>query len=153
MHSLRNFCAWLYAVRQRNEFLRWYCLERKGERRLHKWLTYQSWGTEPESPGWIAREFVKWRLVSRAVASLSPPVGQDKNISSIFPHFTVFLSFSSNFFHFLPHFVLRVGGSHTREGPGYATVGQYKSPGMILLYYKCTRRDRQFLDGRKQQDT
>ena len=57
---------------------------------------------------------------SRAVASLSPPGGQDKSISSICPHFpVVYIIFPQIFFLIL---VFRVGGSPTREGPGYATV-------------------------------
>ena len=58
----------------------------------------------------------------RAVASLSLPGGQDKNISSIIPHFPVgsliFPQILSIFFLIL---VFRVGDSPTREGPGYAT--------------------------------
>ena len=34
------------------------------------------------------------------LASLSPPVGQDKNMSSIFPHFASFSHFSRIFFNF-----------------------------------------------------
>ena len=52
----------------------------------------------------------------RAVASLSLPDGEDKDISSIFPHFPVCsLIFPQSFFNFVP-------GSPTREGPGYVTV-------------------------------
>ena len=58
----------------------------------------------------------------RAVASLSLPGGQDRMISSIFPHFPVaFLIFPQFFFIFFLILVFRVGGSPTREGPGYAT--------------------------------
>ena len=54
------------------------------------------------------------------VANLSLPGGQDKMISSIFPHFPVAsLIFPQVFFLIL---VFRVGGLPTREGPGYATV-------------------------------
>ena len=64
----------------------------------------------------------KLKGTGRAVASLSLPVGQDKNISSIFPHFPVVsLIFPQNFFIFFLILVFRVGGSPTREGPGYAT--------------------------------
>ena len=45
----------------------------------------------------------------RAVASLSLPGGQDKNISSIFPHFPLFSHIFLNFFHFLPQFGLPGG--------------------------------------------
>ena len=59
----------------------------------------------------------------RAVASLSLPGGQDRMISSIFPHFPVAsLIFLQFFFIFFLILVFRVGGSPTREGPGYATV-------------------------------
>ena len=58
----------------------------------------------------------------RAVASLSLPSGQDKNISSIFPHFPIVsLIFPQIFFIFFLILVFRVGDSPTREGPGYAT--------------------------------
>ena len=58
----------------------------------------------------------------RAVASLSLPGGQDRNISSILPHFPVgSLIFPQIFFIFFLILVFRVGGSPTREGPGYAT--------------------------------
>ena len=61
-----------------------------------------------------------YSLTSMAVASLSLPGGQDKNISSIVPHFSAFaLIFPQIFFLIL---VFRVGGSPTREGPGYATA-------------------------------
>ena len=59
----------------------------------------------------------------RAVASLSLPGGQDKNISSIFCHFLeVSLIFPQSFFNFFLHLVFRVGSSPIREGPGYATA-------------------------------
>ena len=59
---------------------------------------------------------------TRAVASLSLPGGQDKNISSIFPHFAVvYLIFPLSFFLFFLILVFREGSSHTKEGPGYAT--------------------------------
>ena len=46
----------------------------------------------------------------RAVASLSTPDGQDRNISSIFNAFScIFSHFSLNFLHFLPHFGLPGG--------------------------------------------
>ena len=58
----------------------------------------------------------------RAVASLSLPGGQDRMVSSIFPHFPVAsLIFPQFFFIFFLILVFRVGGSPTREGPGYAT--------------------------------
>ena len=48
-----------------------------------------------------------WLKAITAVAGLSLPRGQDKNISSIFPHFSCsFSHFSSNFLYFLPHFIL-----------------------------------------------
>ena len=60
------------------------------------------------------------------VASLSLPGGQDKMISLIPLHFPVvsliFPKFFSIFFLIL---VFRVGGSSTREGPGYATEKLY----------------------------
>ena len=59
---------------------------------------------------------------TRAVASLSLPGGQDKNFSSIFPHFPLIsLIFPQIFLIFFLNLVFRVGGSPTREGPGYAT--------------------------------
>ena len=62
-------------------------------------------------------------LIRRDVASLSLPGGQDKNISSIFPHFPegsfIFLKFSS--------FSSSFWSSPTREGPGYATVDPFYS--------------------------
>ena len=58
----------------------------------------------------------------RAVASLSPPGGQDKIISSIFPHFLVFsLIFPQSFFIFFLVLIFRASGLPTRKGPGYAT--------------------------------
>ena len=61
---------------------------------------------------------------ARTVASLSLPGGQDGNISSIFPHSLVgSLIFPQNFFIFFLILVFRVGGSPTRESPGYATGG------------------------------
>ena len=61
-------------------------------------------------------------IVSRAVASPSLPGGHDKNIPSICPHFPVVsLIFSQIFLIFFLILVFRVGGSPTREGPGYAT--------------------------------
>ena len=58
----------------------------------------------------------------RTVASLSPPGGQDRNVSSICPYFPVFsLVFPQIFFIFFLILVFRVGESPTREGPGYAT--------------------------------
>ena len=62
-------------------------------------------------------------FAGRAVASLSIPSGQDKNISSIFPHFPVVsLIFPQIFFIFFLILVFRVGDSPTWEGPGYALV-------------------------------
>ena len=57
------------------------------------------------------RQFNKSRtykvLILRAVASLLLPVGQEMNISSIFPYFPVVsLIFPQFFFYFLPHFGL-----------------------------------------------
>ena len=61
-------------------------------------------------------------MIYRAVASLSLPGGQDGNITSILPHFPVgSLIFPQIFFIFFLILVFRVGGSPTREGPGYAT--------------------------------
>ena len=58
----------------------------------------------------------------RAVASLSPPGGQDGNISSIFPHLPVFsLIFPQSFFIFFLILIFRVSDSPTWKGPGYAT--------------------------------
>ena len=51
-----------------------------------------------------------------SVASLSPSGGQDKNISSTFPHFP------QMFFIFFLILVSRVGYLPTSEGPGYATA-------------------------------
>ena len=49
-------------------------------------------------------------MLPRAVASLSLPGGQEKNISSMFPHFPVVsLIFPFFFFHFIPHFGLPGG--------------------------------------------
>ena len=63
--------------------------------------------------------------MNRAVASLSLPGGQDRMISSIFPHFPVAsLIFLQFFFIFFFILVFRVGGSPTREGPGYATANE-----------------------------
>ena len=59
----------------------------------------------------------------QAVASLSFPSGQDKNISSVFPHFPLgFLIFPQIFFIFFLILVFHVDGSPTREGPGHVTV-------------------------------
>ena len=86
----------------------------------------------------------------RAVASLSLPGGQDKNISPIFPHFPVFsLIFPQiSVIFFLIFFlilVFRVGSSPTREGPGY-TTGDVRSKDQLdhwnvtflsLTWYIC----------------
>ena len=62
-------------------------------------------------------------VVFRAVDSLSLPVGQDKNIPSIFPHFPVVsLIFPQNFFICFLILVFWVGGSPTREGPATPLV-------------------------------
>ena len=62
-------------------------------------------------------------LVRRALASLSLPGGQDKNISSIFPHFPEgSFIFPQIFLIFFLILVVRVGGSPTWEGPGYAAA-------------------------------
>ena len=67
-------------------------------------------------------------VVHRAVASLSLPVGQAKNISSIFAHFPVVsLILPQNFFIFLI-LVFRVGEPPTRKGPGYATGRTSQKP-------------------------
>ena len=55
------------------------------------------------------------RFFTSAVASLSLPDGQDKNISSFSPGFSHFPQICFIFFLIL---VFRVGGSPTREGPG-----------------------------------
>ena len=61
-------------------------------------------------------------MMNRVVASLSFPDGQDKDISSIFPHFPVCsLIFPQSFSLFFLILVFRVGGSPTQEDPGYAT--------------------------------
>ena len=67
---------------------------------------------------------IQWRSQTlRAVASLSLPGGQDRNISSILPHFPVgSLIFPQIFFISFLILVFRVGGSPTREGSGYATA-------------------------------
>ena len=60
---------------------------------------------------------------TRAVVSLSLPGGQDKKISSIYPHFPVVsLIFPQIFFIFFHILVFQVGGLPTREGSSYATV-------------------------------
>ena len=65
----------------------------------------------------------------RAVASLSLPGGQDRMISSIFPHFPVAsLIFLQFFFIFFLILVFWVGGSPTRKDPGYATVHAFHAP-------------------------
>ena len=56
----------------------------------------------------------------RTVASLSPPGGQDRSISSICPHFPVFSRIFPQIFFLI--LVFRVGDLPTREGPGYATA-------------------------------
>ena len=69
----------------------------------------------------------------RAVVSLSPPGGQNKNISSTFPHFLVFCPILPQIFlSFFLILVFRVGGLPTRAGPGYATgPGCYS----VLVYW------------------
>ena len=58
-------------------------------------------------------------VMCRAVAGLSLPGGQDRMISSTFPHFPVAsLIFPQFFFIFFLILVFRVGSSPTREGPG-----------------------------------
>ena len=58
---------------------------------------------------------------NRAVASLSLPGEQDKNISSIFPHFPVVsLNFPQIFFIFLIFWPSGWAARPSREGPGYA---------------------------------
>ena len=53
---------------------------------------------------------------------LTPGWARSRNISSIFPHFPeCSLIFPESFFIFFLILVFRVGGSPTREGPGYAT--------------------------------
>ena len=66
-------------------------------------------------------------VLYRAIASLLLPGGQDKNISSIFPHFpVVILIFPQIFLIFFLILVFWVGEPPTREGPGYATgLGTY----------------------------
>ena len=77
--------------------------------------------------GYVKMVHFQW-WVSRAVASLTVPGGQEFH----FPHF--FLKFRSIFPQTLLIFflilALRVGDSPTREGPGYATV----SVSMFLNY-------------------
>ena len=76
----------------------------------------------------------------KAIASLSLPGGQDKNISSIFPHFPEgSLIFPQNFFIFFLILVFRVGGSPTREGPGYATGTTLQSAGLFWPNLVATR--------------
>ena len=70
----------------------------------------------------IEKNAPSWSRKNRAVASLSLPGGQYKNISSILPHFPVFSHIFPQFsFIFFLNLVFRVGDSPTREGPGYAT--------------------------------
>ena len=62
-------------------------------------------------------------LLFRAVASLTVPGGQEFH----FPHFllkfrSIYLVFPQTLLIFFLILVLRVGGSPTREGPGYATA-------------------------------
>ena len=65
----------------------------------------------------------------RGVVALSTPGGQESNISSIFPHSPRFsLIFPQLFSIFFLNLGLRVGGSPTREGPGYATVQDFFLP-------------------------
>ena len=77
----------------------------------------------------------KMKERNRAVASLSLLVRQDKNISSIFPHFPVVsLIFPQNFFIFFLILVFRVGKLPTREGPGYTTgKKERKQPNSTFL--------------------
>ena len=78
-------------------------------------------------------------LAYRAVASLSLPDGQDRNISSIFSHFPVgSLSFPQNFIIFFLILVFWVGGLPTREDPGYATACIQRARYMNLLYALTT---------------
>ena len=56
-------------------------------------------------------------LCPRTEASLSPLGGQDKNISSIFPHFLVVSHISSNCLNFLPYFGLPGGRFAHPERP------------------------------------
>ena len=72
---------------------------------------------------------VQRRGRGRAVASLSLPGGQDRMISSIFPHLPVAsLIFPQFFFIFFLILIFRVGGSSTLEGPGYATGAGAPAP-------------------------
>ena len=67
----------------------------------------------------------KMEDTSRAIASLALQVGEDKNISSIFPHFPVVsLIFPQIFFFIL---VFQVDSSPTWEGPGYPTGTPHKN--------------------------
>ena len=79
----------------------------------------------------------------RAVASLSLLVGQDRNISSIFPNFPVVsLIFPQIFFIFFLILVFRVGGSPTRDGPGYATEGNESDVWNINFELQVKRGDK-----------
>ena len=76
----------------------------------------------------IEKNAPSWSRKNRAVAILSLPGGQDKNISSILPHFPIFSHIFRQFsFIFFLNLAFRVGNSPTREGPGYATGKKKKT--------------------------
>ena len=71
------------------------------------------WDVQTIGPGWWSPTHHSWRslqILVRAIASLSLPDGQDKNISSIFSHFPVgSLSFPQSFVIFFLILVFWVG--------------------------------------------
>ena len=104
-------------------------------RLLSYWYLCRSWSPLSISIK-INTKIIMWRhydiiyVRTRAVASLSLPGGQDTNMSSILPHFPVGSPiFPQFFFIFFLILVFCVGGSPTREGPGYATGQNGKKPG------------------------
>ena len=72
-------------------------------------------------------------MMNRAVASLTVLGGQEFH----FPHFflkfwSIYLIFPQTLLIFFLILVLRVGGSPTREGPGYATDDEQVPPFNVL---------------------
>ena len=75
---------------------------------------------------------IDYRKLPRAVASLTVPDGQNFH----FPHFflkfwSIYLIFPQTLLIFFLILVLQVGGSPTREGPGYATD---RNPELCSVY-------------------
>ena len=84
----------------------------------------------------------KQAINSRAVASLTVPGGQEFHFSHFFLKFwSIYLIFPQTLLIFFLILVLRVGGSPTREGPGYATDKQctHSTPLKICLSYQHPR--------------